>query len=85
MVPPIPEAAVEDLSIRVFSETFLIFILDVTLLLRIVVINLQLVSALPKPLNWRVLDPLVRNNLLDAKGSVVPSPLIKVYLSSSYG
>ena len=85
MVPPIPEAELEDLSMRVFSETFLIFCLEVTLLLRIVVINLQVVSAVPKPLNWRVLDPLVRNNLLAAKGSVVPSFLIKVYLSSSNG
>ena len=64
------------MSIRVFTDTFLIFFLEVTLLLRRVATSFALVSFVPNPLIVNVVDPLVKKNLSAVIASVVPSPLI---------
>ena len=64
------------MSIRAFTDTFLIFFLEVTALLRRVATSLALVSFVPNPLIVNVVDPLVKKNLSAVNASVVPSPLM---------
>ena len=49
------------------------------------VINREPVSAPPRPLMVKVVDPFVREILSSVKISVEPSDLVRLYLSSSNG
>ena len=84
MVEPIPEAGLIDLSTTKDLTLSLIFFFDFTLLFLTVVISWAPVSSARKPLIWSSLRSAEKVNLSAVRGSVVPSDLIKEYLSSLY-
>ena len=85
VVPPIPEALLDDFVITTFSDTFLIFVFDTKLDLRKVAINFALPLARLNPTNCAVALEFVNFNLLESIAIVFPSVSINVYLSSSKG
>ena len=85
VVPPIPEAVLDDLIISIFSDTFLIFFFATKLDLRKVAINFALPLARLNPTNWAVALEFVNFNLLSSIAIVFPFVSIKIYLSSSKG
>ena len=83
--PPVPDDESTDLIISTFSDTFLIFVLEITLLFLKVAINLAFPLATLNPTNCAVALAFVNANLLESIAIVLPSVFIKTYLSSSKG
>ena len=85
VVEPIPDDGFIDLSTTNVLTLFLIFFLAFIVDFLTVVISWQSSSLSPRPLIWSSLKFAENTNLLDESDSVVPSDLIREYLSSEYG
>ena len=84
MVAPIPDCCNFDFVTVIVFILFLFLILDFTSVFLKVAINFAGLLV-PKPLIVTVVPPLPNTNLSALSASVVPSVLIRTYLSSSKG